>query len=364
MSLTLLKIFWYLLFLCSIFGSTFLNAESWERSAGSLLTNFSNMYNPCVVEVDEEYRYKMYFFGWAAKVKNPGWPGCDAIFHARSKDLIHWEVYSKNQQWDKTMDPSQWVPILYASDKWYEQWHVGDPSVVYKGGYYHMAYSATSKHFEKVVGYPATMVQCIMSARSKDGIHWEKSKKPLLINSEDSIPPKPNPERIGDFHRPSLRWDEGKWQLWFDYWIPGKGVCMGYAESKGSILDSNSFKIMHNLKSPQLTSWPNPEVIKIGEQYHSFSDAPGYPIKPTDDKWVRRQIREAISEDGIHWKKLDHIPPDSDAEALHVPQAFMTEIDQQKWLYLFYATQIGSSKNDGKYHFRYDRIRSMRRLIK
>lgn len=28
---------------------------------------------------------------------NPGWPGCDAIFHARSKDLTTWEVYSENQ---------------------------------------------------------------------------------------------------------------------------------------------------------------------------------------------------------------------------------------------------------------------------
>ena len=39
--------------------------------------------------------------------------------------------------------------------------------------------------------------------------------------------------------------------------------------------------------------------------------------------------------------------PDSDADACHVPHAFVTEIDGRKWLYLFYATQIRYSKNDG-----------------
>ena len=136
--------------------------QQWQRSKRSLLANFDNMYNPCVVEAHGEYRYRMWFFGWAAGHTNPGWPGCDAIFHARSKNLVDWEVYSGNQAWDTTMDPKRWIPVLHASDRWYEAWHVGDPSVVFKDNRYYMAYSATSRHFGRREGYPATMVQCLM----------------------------------------------------------------------------------------------------------------------------------------------------------------------------------------------------------
>ena len=69
--------------------------SKWERSREDLLWGFSNMYQPCVREIPgDEYQYKMWFFGWAVGIGNKGYPGCDAIFHARSKDLKHWEVYS------------------------------------------------------------------------------------------------------------------------------------------------------------------------------------------------------------------------------------------------------------------------------
>ena len=41
----------------------------------------------------------------------PGVPGSDAIFHARSKDLKKWEVYSKGGKWDDTMTPAKWAPM-------------------------------------------------------------------------------------------------------------------------------------------------------------------------------------------------------------------------------------------------------------
>lgn len=78
---------------------------------------------------------------------------------------------------------------------------------------------------------------------------------------------------------------------------------------------------------------------------------------------MSRQLREAVSDDGLSWKKLDYIEPDDDADACHVPQGLVTKIDNKEWLYLFYATQIGYKKNDGKYHYQYDRIRAMRREI-
>ncbi len=335
----------------------------WQREGRSLLTNFNNMYNPCVVETDGEYRYRMWFFGWAADHANKKIPGCDAIFHARSKDLKNWAVYSGEGSWDATVNPAKWTPVLHASDRWYEAWHVGDPSVVSRDGSYFMAYSATSKHFGKRDGYPATMVQCLMGAVSDDGIHWEKTDQPLLIRAGDSADPNPEPGRIGDFHRPSLHWEDGRWRLWFDYWLPGKGVCMGYAENKGSFTEPGGFKIQHDPGKPLIENWPNPEVIRIGQTYHSFSDAPGYPIKEGKSPWKSRQLREAVSKDGMVWELLDFIPPDGDADACHVPQALVTTVDGKRWLYLFYATQVGYGKKDGRYHYLYDRIRAMRRPV-
>jgi len=206
-------------------------------------------------------------------------------------------------------------------------------------------------------------VQCLMGATSADGIHWKRTARPLLIHAGDTADPKPAPDRIGDFHRPSLRWEDGKWRLWFDYWIPGKGVCMGYAENTGSFTQSGGFKIQHDLRKPLIKSWPNPEVIRIGGTYHSFSDPPGYPIKKGESHWKRRQLREAVSKDGKNWKLLNFIPPDRDTDACQVPQALVTMINGKRWLYLFYATQVGYGKNDGRYHFQYDRIRAMRRPV-
>jgi len=336
---------------------------TWQRSKRSLLTNFNNMYNPCVVETGGEFRYGMWFFGWAASHTNRNIPGCDAIFHARSRDLVSWEVYSGEAGWDSTMDPKLWVPVLHASDRWYEAWHVGDPSVVMKDGRYYMAYSATSKHFGRRAGFPSTMVQCLMGAVSEDGIRWKKTKRPLLIREGDTADPKPEPGRIGDFHRPSLHRDGGTWRLWFDYWLPGKGVCMGYAENDGDFVRPGGFEIKHDLRAPLIENWPNPEIVRIGRVYHCFSDPPGYPIEKGESHWKSRQLREAVSSDGMNWRLLEFISPDDDADACHVPQALVTNLGGRRWLYLFYATQIGYGRDDGRYHFQYDRIRAMRRPI-
>ena len=51
------------------------SGSQWQRDPRSLLTNFNNMYNPCVVETGGLYRYRMWFFGWAADATNTGTPG-------------------------------------------------------------------------------------------------------------------------------------------------------------------------------------------------------------------------------------------------------------------------------------------------
>lgn len=115
----------------------------WERDQKNLLWNFGNMYQPCVREVpDKEYPFRMWFFGWASEDCNPGFPGCDSIYLARSNDLQAWEVYAKEGKWDKEMNPKKWVPVLAADEKTeYGSWHIGDPSVVLKDGTYYMAYT-------------------------------------------------------------------------------------------------------------------------------------------------------------------------------------------------------------------------------
>ena len=344
-------------------GSAQKNAQSWQRNKEPLLTNFNNMYNPCVIQTEGEYPYLMWFFGWANDHTNQKFPGCDAIYHARSRDLKDWEVFCGDGSWDTTMNPEHWVPVIHASERWYEAWHTGDPAVVFKDGIFYMAYSATSKHFSARDGYPSTMVQCLMGATSKDGIQWEKSSSPILIRKGDQPDPDPEPGRIGDFHRPSLHWEDGKWRLWFDYWHPDHGVCMGYAENDTEFLVQGGFQIQHDLNQPMLNNWPNPNVVRIDGVYHSFADPTGYPIEEGESHWKSRQLCEAISQDGIKWKKLNYIDPDRGIDACHVPEAFVTTQDGKRWLYLFYATQIGYRKKDGSYHYQYDQIRAMRREL-
>jgi hypothetical protein len=372
-------------------------AEDWQRERVPILAGFYHVYQPCVVETGGAWRYHMWFFGWAAAPTNPDDPGCDAIYLARSHDLRRWEVYGRDGSWQRPpYVPAAWAPVVCASDRWYDAWHNGDPSVVFKEGRYYMAYSATSVDVGEVDGYPFRMACCVMGAVSDDGIRWTKSAAPLLIAEQDAFPPQPARGRIGDFHRPCLRHENGVWRLWFDYVCPRRSATsadaaedddrfqlgMGYAENRGDFLQPGGFVLQHELRQPLLDNWPNPEVIKVGNRYHGFADPSGYPVPadwPRDGKgWASRQIREAVSEDGVHWTKLDYIAPDPDTPACQVPQALVTRIEGRTWLYLFYATQVGYRERIGltdlsqptdkpigsrRYQYEYDRLRAMRRPV-
>jgi len=339
----------------------------WQRVETTILSGFNNMYNCHIIEESEDpYRYKMYFFGWAANTCNSGYSGCDAIFLARSKDLVHWQVYcGDNSLWDGTGNAELWVPVITADNKFYDQWHNGDPSVVKHNGTYYMAYSATGFDADGVPeGLPSdtdAYISVVMGAFSTDGIHWQRSAAPLLMCGDEIG--RHESQRAADyygvFHRPSLMLDEGKWRLWFDYWHPKPNACsMGLAEcpSGADPMNPDSWTIVHPLSKPLLINWPNPDIIKVDGTYYSFSDPSGYPGAKG---WSSRQIREARSIDGLNWVVLDFIPPDSDTPSCHVPEAFLTTINGQKWMYLFYACQIGGDP----YDYRYDRVRAMRREI-
>jgi hypothetical protein len=66
-----LAVLWFAL-LVGLPASEAAKASEWQRADTPLLQNFNNMYNPCVVEVRGEWRYRMWFFGGAARHANEG----------------------------------------------------------------------------------------------------------------------------------------------------------------------------------------------------------------------------------------------------------------------------------------------------
>ena len=332
----------------------------WERSHRDVLTGFGNMYHATLLQVnDSDYPFRMWFFGWAEADCNPEWPGCDAIFHARGTGLEEWEVYA-GKRWDGTQDPSTWVPVLTPQDKPYDAWHNGDPSVVLHKGRYYMAYSATGPNSDGIqfggAGDTDGDLYCVMGAISDDGIHWQRTDKPLVIYEPEigaQGDPKTDAFMHGMYHRPSLLFDKGRWRLWFDYWTE-RGVSMGYAESAEETFMEADFRVLRAGSEPLLPEWPNPAVIKVGKHYYSFADPAGY-----GEGWPGRQLAEAISEDGLMWRILGYLPPDPDTPACHVPSAALVHHDERPWLVVFYACQIGGKP----YDYRYDRIRYMKRAI-
>ncbi len=368
----------FLIFVLAVFPVA---AQEWERNQLNILDGFLNLYQPHVIwEPDEEYPFKMWFMGWSVAICNPGYSGCDAIWHARSKDLEHWEVYKGNGQWDSSGNSNLWVPVIMPGNIYYDQVHNGDPSVVKHNGYYYMAFSSTGNDLDgKPDGTPGDTdddLYCIQMARSEDGIVWEKAPEPVLIHQ--AIIGKPDyflpgtqsydVNYTGDFARPSLMWDGDHWRMWFDYWtVRYGGVCTGHAENYGDPMNSDDWVITHDLlNAPVISVWTNPDVVKVDGIYYSFADPPGYasPVGPLI--WTSRQIAEAESEDGLHWTKKDplHIPPDTDSPTNQVPEAVEIEMDGSRWLYLFYANQRGGGDGSlGSYDYMYKDLRFMRRLI-
>jgi hypothetical protein len=342
--------------------------SEWEALPGCVLGGFRNLYNARVLRVpDSDYPYRMWLFGWAAEDDNPGYAGADAVFHARSRDLRAWEVYAGEGRWDATGDPSVWVPVLCAGTQPWDNIHAGDPSVVLRDGVYHMAYSSVG--FDGVrdaEGKDHTyVVSCVMGATSPDGIHWTRSSRPILawseefrnrweiVNGKIGDPP---PDYYGSYHRPSLLWDKGRWRLWFDYFVPGTFVSMGYAENEGDFLDPSSWQVVRAGDRPLIRDWPNPSVVRVGDRYMAFSDAPGYPAEWGGDS---RQTTVAESPDGIEWTVTGHLRPWG-RESCHVPEAFVdAAAEGGPWLYLFVAWKPDVQPWD----YRYKEVRVLRKHI-
>ena len=134
---------------------------------------------------------------------------------------------------------------------------------------------------------------------------------------------------------------------------------MGLAEREGDFLDPATWTARHAGDDPCLAQWVNPDVVRVGDRYYSYADPYVYGERPFHI-WTGRQITEAVSDDGITWQELGFIAPDSDAPALHVPEALVIEEDGETWIVLFYACQIGG---EPEYNYRYSRIRYMKRKV-
>ncbi len=361
--------------------------NGWLRDEKNLITNFYSMYQPEVIYVPEwddgeGYPYLMWFFAWAYNQENepqgdyPGYPGGDAIFLARAKALEGpWEVYSLDYKtgksfWDRKQEPFYWQPVLTCQDVWYDSWHVGDPSVVYKDGRFYMAYSSMGcdedmipDHYE---GDTDGNASCIMGAVSEDGIHWTRSEKPLLVweGEKGYVEAEDRNSWYGGHQRPSLMFEDGIWKMWFDY----KENQIGYAQCEGDFLTGQWTEVRGG--SQPLLTGVDFDVVKIGSVYYAYGDPyiDWYKIKDdeipyySDDasKWSQRQIVEYQSLDGINWTATGWFRPDEGYDAIQIPQVFLDHKENR--VCIFYATQRGK-RESSYYDWRWDNIRMMYRDV-
>ena len=225
-------------------------------------------------------------------------------------------------------------------------------------------------------------LSCIMGATSTDGINWTKSEYPILIWEPEIGKYEPVTSNGSDFigknfyglyHRPSLRYEDGKWKMWFDYMVNAR-MSTGYAENSGDFLKFSDWTVIKGDGDPAQFDFTNPEVIKINDKYLMYGDPSVnfYGISdprlkvigsdPTEGGWRTRQLLEAQSLDGKKWTITGWIPPDSDRPANHVPAMYI----EDGHLYLFYATQIGYSRHPEdttRYEYAYDTLRVARRCV-
>ncbi|HOV34234.1 MAG TPA: hypothetical protein PLX23_12825 [Candidatus Hydrogenedens sp.] len=341
-------------------------SELWHKNYKDILSGFGNMYNFHVLyEPDTDYPFKAWFFGWAVKDCNANvtdFKGCDAIFAARAKQIDGpWEVYKGNNSWDNTGNPELWGPLFSPTGTYFDEWHNGDPSVIKVNGKYYMAYSATGHDKDRIPANTPNDTDgdyyCVMGAVSDDGIHWNRSEKPILaytgeLGGKDKAG---DVTLYGTYHRPSIMFEEGKFKIWFDYWT-NRGTAMGYAENQKDFLNAKDWKLIRVGENPCLWEFPNPDVVKVDKIYYAYADPGGYE----NHEWKGRKITEAVSKDGINWQLLGYIEPDPDTPATHVPEALVMQKENKNIIYLFYSCQIGGNP---EYNFRYNRIRYMWREV-
>ena len=340
----------------------------WQH--GELALKSWSSLNPHIVhEPESEYPFKMWYYAWKGwgVDANPGYPGCDANFFARSKDLKDWQVWGGKHHWVSWDKLDLWEPVTTIPDmpSFYNNHDNGDPSVVRHNGRYYMVYSAAGWNIGGKE-YGKKFIICVMAAESDDGINWTKSKEPILIWNPQIGKmtrrkfPGPGPY-YGGYACPSLMRDQERWKVWFQY---GMDFDLGYAENSGDFLDPNSWDILNKDDRPQLHAWPNPDITKVDNVYYGYTEV---NLNEHGWEWVSRGGREApwlfceaVSENGKDWQVLGWIRPREGIHHYQVPEAFSIRENGQTWIYLFYSVPVAGKD---PYDFRNRYIHYMKRPV-
>lgn len=324
--------------------SRFRDIDKYFSQPTEVMKGYKHLYNPDILKLEKNGQtiYRMYIFGWVESLCNQGYPGCDAIFMLESDSLTNWDVKTD----------SKWEPILSAGNDIWNQWHIGDPSVIQIDNMYVMAYSSSGFDQDNINPHPDKnfspnyeedkdeFYYTISGAYSADGIHWTNVRFPILSTPDELG--KPDFAVNATYHRPSLMYDGDRFKMWFDYIHTDENNfhSMGYAELIGpptlETFLSYNWVIKKGLHEPALTNWPNPEVIKLPFGYLSFSDPRGHE---KGEKWIGRKTSIAYSENGLDWRVLGYLQADNDCAANHIPEVFV----EADLLHLFTACMIDFS---------------------
>jgi len=344
--------------------------DLWQRS-DNLLWNFHNLSQFSVIHEpdDAAYPFKALFHGWPTH-DQPTTGG--AIFLARSPAIdAGWEVFagvhptSGTLIWDAQMDPTLWRPVMQPGAADYAALQLSDPSLVKVGGRYLCALTAVGPNTDGIAsGLPGDIdgnLTCIAGAVSEDLVHWTLAPEPLLLNPADREPFEPGMLRnhyFGSYQRPALLARDDGFDLWFNYEQPND-IAMGHAINRGDFLNREDWRLVRAGADPCLSSFPNPDVVRIGGLLYAFADPLRYGIHP----WRGRWLTEAVSADGRNWIVLGHIKPDPDATANQVPQALVLDDgDGVPRVCVFYSNQLSAPEGQ-PYDARMQRIRVLTRPI-
>ena len=357
------------------------------------LSNANLVYNP-----SSDYPYGIWFSATlplpvsrpALRRRRPSYhapSGRDPIYYARSRDGVEWRIHAGDGQWTTAARPWAWEPVVDHGEAWYDNEYAAHPSVVFRDGVYYMAYSALGLERRLIdrgtAGHEITVTQsdettdgrrtsvsethwvpgeaptygdllraCIMGATSTDGIHWEKTPGPLAIAPREhtsqwatlhfanGVPP----DYRGAYQRPSLLFDEGRWRLWYTYYLSGNCIAMGYRENRGDFMSLTDWDrgFATSGEAPLLRDWPNPSVVRVFDKYFAFSDRGRYTRTGNHGR-----ITVAESDDGFAWRVTGSLRPESADQGVGEPEACFADAADGPSLHLFYSRADMTGRDAG-----------------
>ena len=215
---------------CAWPGSWHFEAENpvLTPTAGVEAQGADNIYAPDILYFQNQWW--MYYGG-------QGSDGHDAVFLARSNDLVQWQKHPSNG------DPQPVVDHGSAN-------HVNDPSVVLVNGTLYMYYTEA----------PTGEEDEIHLATSTDGLTWIKQGVVLDVGPPGSW----EPDRVG---RPSVLHEAGQFRMWYDGQIYGVARHVGYATS------ADGFAWARHAGNPILLNEGAVDVARVGDWYVLLSES-------------------------------------------------------------------------------------------